>query len=106
MFYRFVPPSQLYISVHAKPGAKLDKLLAPGPTHIPIQLAAKPVDGEANACLIGYLAEVFSVRKSDCLLVRGERGREKVVLVNVDRFKEDCAKDVGEFVRNKISRFL
>jgi len=46
-----------------------------------IQLAAQPVDGEANAALVAFLAEALGVRKADVAIVRGESGRRKTVRV-------------------------
>jgi len=46
-----------------------------------IQLAAPPVDGEANAALVEFLAGALGVRKADVAIVRGETGRRKTVRV-------------------------
>jgi uncharacterized protein (TIGR00251 family) len=46
-----------------------------------IQLAAPPVDGEANAALVAFLAEELDVRKADVAIVRGETGRRKTVRI-------------------------
>ena len=46
-----------------------------------IQLAAPPVDGEANAALVAFLAEALRIRKADVVVVRGETGRRKTVRV-------------------------
>lgn len=46
-----------------------------------IQLAAPPVDGEANAALVEFLAGALHVRKGDVSLVRGDTGRRKTVHV-------------------------
>ncbi len=46
-----------------------------------IQLAAPPVDGEANAALVAFLAAALGVRKADVEIVRGETGRRKTVRV-------------------------
>jgi uncharacterized protein (TIGR00251 family) len=46
-----------------------------------VQLAAPPVDGEANAALVEFLAGVLGVRKGDVVLLRGETGRRKTVRV-------------------------
>ncbi len=48
---------------------------------IKIQLAAPPVDGEANAALVAFLAGALGVRRSDVVIVRGEAGRRKTVRV-------------------------
>ncbi len=46
-----------------------------------VQLAAPPVDGEANAALVEFLAGALKVRKADVQVVRGETGRRKTVRV-------------------------
>lgn len=46
-----------------------------------IQLAAPPVDGEANAALVEFLAGELRVRKADVRILRGEAGRRKTVRV-------------------------
>jgi uncharacterized protein (TIGR00251 family) len=46
-----------------------------------LQLAAPPVDGEANAALAAFLAAALGVRKADVVLLRGESGRRKTVRV-------------------------
>ena len=46
-----------------------------------LRLAAPPVDGEANAELVRYLARLFGVAKSDVEILAGRRGRSKRVLV-------------------------
>lgn len=46
-----------------------------------LQLAAPPVDGEANEALIEFLARALGVRKADVTIQRGETGRRKTVRV-------------------------
>ena len=46
-----------------------------------VQLAAPPVDGEANAALVEFLARALCVRKAAVTLLRGETGRRKTVRV-------------------------
>lgn len=46
-----------------------------------LQLAAPPVDGEANEALIEFLARALGVRKADVAIQRGETGRRKTVRV-------------------------
>jgi uncharacterized protein (TIGR00251 family) len=48
---------------------------------IKVQLAAPPVDGEANAALVEFLAEALRVRRAEVRIVRGETGRRKTVRV-------------------------
>jgi uncharacterized protein (TIGR00251 family) len=46
-----------------------------------LQLAAPPVDGEANLALVEFLAGALGVRKADVVILRGETGRRKTVRV-------------------------
>ena len=59
----------------------LDGLVAGADRRIAVQLrvAAPPVEGAANAALIGYLAEVLELRRSEIRIVSGETARRKVV---------------------------
>lgn len=44
-------------------------------------LTAPPVDGEANAALIAFIAKACAVPKRAVEIIQGERGRNKVLLV-------------------------
>ncbi len=46
-----------------------------------VQLAAPPVDGEANAALVAFLAGALGVRRADVAILRGETGRRKTIRV-------------------------
>lgn len=46
-----------------------------------VQVAAPPVDGEANAALVAFLAGALGVRRGDVLVAAGEGGRRKTVRV-------------------------
>jgi uncharacterized protein len=46
-----------------------------------VQLAAPPVDGEANAALVEFLADALRVKKAAVEVLRGETGRRKTVRV-------------------------
>jgi len=48
---------------------------------IKVRIAAPPVDDEANAALIEFLAEILGVPKSRLDIVAGESGRDKLVSV-------------------------
>src|SRR5262249_54356215 len=47
-----------------------------------IRLTAPPVEGAANTALIAFLAETLGVPKRDVAIVRGERGREKLLRIS------------------------
>ena len=46
-----------------------------------IRLHAPPVEGKANAALCGFLAETLGIPKRDIILLGGETGRHKRVLL-------------------------
>jgi uncharacterized protein (TIGR00251 family) len=46
-----------------------------------VQVAAPPVDGEANAALVAFLAAALGVRRADVTVSAGEGGRRKAVRV-------------------------
>ena len=72
-------------------GAELELLVQPRASRtravgehdgrLKLQLAAPPVDGEANAALVAFLADALGIRKSDVVIVRGDAGRRKTVRV-------------------------
>jgi len=69
------------IEVRARPRASRTRAAGLLGDALKVELAAPPVDGEANAELIAYLAKTLGVRKSDVELLQGETGRNKVLRV-------------------------
>lgn len=74
----------IVLRVHAKPGAKQNTITDIMDEAIAVQIAAPPVDGEANAELVKYIAKVLQLRKSDVSVERGSKSREKTLLVSGD----------------------
>jgi uncharacterized protein (TIGR00251 family) len=64
-----------------QPRASRTRVLGEHDGRLKIQLAAPPVDGEANAALVAFLAEALGVRRAELKIVRGESGRRKTVRV-------------------------
>ncbi|WP_242340179.1 MULTISPECIES: DUF167 domain-containing protein [Anaeromyxobacter] len=64
-----------------QPRASRTRVVGEHDGRLKIQLAAPPVDGEANAALVEFLAGALSVRKQDVSVLRGEAGRRKSVRV-------------------------
>ncbi|OIQ92567.1 hypothetical protein GALL_254760 [mine drainage metagenome] len=69
------------LSLHIQPGAKKTELAGMHGGALKIRLAAPPVDGRANDCLIAYLADRLAVAKRRVELVSGAGSREKRVRV-------------------------
>ena len=48
---------------------------------IKVMLDAPPVDGKANAALIAFFAKALGRTKRDVTIVRGEKGRQKTLVL-------------------------
>lgn len=70
------------LRLHIQPGAKKTEVVGTHGEALKIRLAAPPVDGKANACLIAFLAGQFGVAKSAVSLLCGDTSRAKRVHVS------------------------
>jgi len=69
------------IHVHAQPGAKRTEVVGVLGDCVKVRLAAPPVDGKANACLVEFLARRLGVKRSQVSIARGLSSRRKTVFV-------------------------
>jgi len=69
------------LTLHIQPGAKKTEVVGRHGEALKIRLAAPPVDGKANACLLAFLAERLDVSKARLQIVSGETSRAKRVKV-------------------------
>ena len=67
--------------VRAKPRARSSRVTGVREGALVVQLAAPPVDGEANAELVATMAKVLGIPRRDVALVRGESSRTKLLEV-------------------------
>ncbi len=74
-------PDGVHLAVRVVPRAGANRVERVDGDALRVRLAAAPVDGEANTALIAYLASWLGVPKSSITLVRGERGRQKVLRI-------------------------
>lgn len=68
--------------VLVQPRASRTKVVGVHDGRLKIALAAPPVDGEANAALIEFVAEVMGVRKNQVTLIDGPSSRRKRLRVD------------------------
>ncbi len=64
-----------------QPRASKTRVVGEHDGRLKLQLAAPPVDGEANAALLAFLADALGVKKADVALLAGETGRRKRVRI-------------------------
>ena len=65
-----------------QPRASRTRVVGEHDGRLKVQLAAPPVDGEANAALVAFLADALGVKKGAVALLRGDTGRRKTVRVD------------------------
>jgi uncharacterized protein (TIGR00251 family) len=68
---------ELILVIHAQPGARRTEAAGLHGEALKIRLAAQAIEGAANAELLSFLAESFSVARRDVELIAGAQGRQK-----------------------------
>ncbi len=68
-------PGGVTLEILVQPRASRTRVVGEHDGRLKIQLAAPPVDGEANAALVELFAELFGVPKRQVALAAGETGR-------------------------------
>jgi uncharacterized protein (TIGR00251 family) len=76
-----VSQAGVLLNLHVQPGAKRSEVVGLHGAALKIRLAAPPVDGKANACLVSFLAEALALPKSSISLISGQSSRSKRVTV-------------------------
>lgn len=71
----------LTLELLIQPRASRTRVVGEHDGRLKVQLAAPPVDGEANAALVEFLADALRVKKAAVEVLRGETGRRKTVRV-------------------------
>lgn len=75
---------ELRLSIHAVPGARNTGVAGAHGGVLRVRLAAPPVDGKANAALLGWAAEVFGLPRSCVRLLQGTASRQKLLALEFD----------------------
>ncbi|NYU08716.1 MULTISPECIES: DUF167 family protein YggU [Leclercia] len=71
----------LVLRLYIQPKASRDTIIGLHGDEVKVAITAPPVDGQANAHLVKYLAKQFRVAKSQVLIEKGELGRHKQVKI-------------------------
>lgn len=69
----------LRLSLKVIPASREDKIEGLRGDRIYIRLTAPAVDGKANLALVSFLAKILKVKKTQVLLVSGEKSRLKLI---------------------------
>jgi uncharacterized protein len=73
--------TDLVLEVRVQPRAAHSEFAGPFGDRLRIRLQAPPVDGRANAALIGFLADAFDVPRARISIEHGLSGRDKRVRI-------------------------
>jgi len=72
---------ELILELHVQPGAARSEIAGLHGERLKVRVAARAVEGEANAALIEFLAERLGVAKRDVKIAAGAGSRTKRVSV-------------------------
>ncbi|XP_012415471.1 UPF0235 protein C15orf40 homolog [Trichechus manatus latirostris] len=95
------PKGCVTIAIHAKPGSKQNAVTDLTAEAVNVAIAAPPSEGEANAELCHYLSKVLELRKSDVVLDKGGKSREKVVKILASTTPEEILEKLQKQAENK-----
>ena len=80
-FLRLDNTGAVLLKLRVHPGAKRSAFNGTFGDALKLDLQAPPVDGKANAALLKFLAEKFSLPKNAISLKSGECSRDKVIKI-------------------------
>lgn len=75
-------PGSVVLSLHVQPGARKTEICGTYGEALKIRLAAPPVDGKANDCLVEFFARLLEVPRAQIELMSGAASRQKRIRVS------------------------
>lgn len=81
-WYRYDEFSHLVMRLHIQTGAKHTAADGLYGDALRIRLAAMPINGRANTLLVKFLAQRFRVPVSRITIKRGDKCRDKVIVIH------------------------
>jgi uncharacterized protein (TIGR00251 family) len=76
------------LRVHLQPRASHNRVVGSYGESLKIALTAPPVEGAANAALLRFLASQLNISVSALSLLRGEKSRDKQVLIRTTNLEQ------------------
>jgi uncharacterized protein len=74
-------PEGMLLTLWVQPGARKTTWSGYHGQQVKLSVQAPPVEGAANQSCIAFLARWFGVKKSQVILIKGEKSRSKVFLM-------------------------
>lgn len=72
----------LILELTVQPRASASSFVGPHGDRLRVRVRSPPVDGQANRCLLEFLAASFLTPRSRISLIRGARSRHKTVRID------------------------
>lgn len=89
-------PQGIRLRIFLQPKASRDQIVGLHDNELKIAITAPPVEGQANAHLLKYLAKLFKVPKSSIVLEKGELQRHKQLYIPNPK---QIPKDIESLIR-------
>lgn len=70
---------RLKLAVRVKPKSSPQGIVGVRDKHLVIRLTAPALDGKANFALVAYLSKLLRIKKTEVLMVCGEKSRTKLL---------------------------
>jgi hypothetical protein len=71
----------MLLSIKAKPSSQKEEVVKLNKNTFKVFVKEPPVKGRANQAIINLLANYFHIAKSQIRIVKGEKSREKVIMI-------------------------
>ena len=76
-----MPAKNQIIKIKLTPRARENKIIGWQGDTLRVSVTAPPEDGKANGALLKLLAKEWKVAKTDLQIIKGQKGREKLVKI-------------------------
>lgn len=67
------------LKLHVTPRGSKNEIIGWRDDTLCVKITAPPVEGAANAAIVKFIADSLKIRKSQVILVSGDKSREKVL---------------------------
>jgi hypothetical protein len=72
------------IKIKVVPNARKNKVFEEG-ERLKVYVTSPPTGGKANKAVIKLLADFFEVKRGDVKIIKGEKSREKIVEIGIEK---------------------
>ena len=74
---------QTQLKIYVQPGASQTLIVGPHGDRLKIKVKSPPEDNQANEEVLEFLRRILGVRKNEIRIIRGEKSRQKDLLIEL-----------------------